>query len=128
MLTGRPTSYTEELEELALEYIDGGYKEHDQVIPSVVGMSILLNVAESTLYRWAEQERGNFQVTLEMCKAAQHQILLNKGLTGDFNATIAKLALANHGHREATSTEVSGPGGGPIQTGIFEFVPVDENS
>jgi len=31
--------------------------------------------------------------------------LVNKGLTGDFNATITKLMLANHGYSEKQSID-----------------------
>ena len=124
---GRPSKYSEEINQMAKDYIDN-YKDHDHPLPSVVGMAVVLNIAKSTLYKWAEEGKGNISDTLDKCNQSQELTLLHKGLTNDFSATIVKLALANHGHREATSTEVSGPGGGPIQTGIFEFVPVDENS
>ena len=54
---GRPTSYSKEKEEQALEYMDGGYLDHDQVIPSVVGLAVHLDVAEATLYDEAKEKR-----------------------------------------------------------------------
>ena len=41
-------------------------------------------------------------------------MLLNKGLAGEFNATIAKLLLANHGYSDRQQHEVSGPEGAPL--------------
>nr|WP_296300623.1 terminase small subunit [Gilliamella sp.] len=37
---------------------------------------------------------------LELIKARQEVELINKGLKGEFNASIAKLMLANHGYSE----------------------------
>jgi len=113
-MMGRPTKWSEEMEQQAIAYITEGYKEDDQVIPSISGMALELKVAESTLYKWAEDGRGNFSETLAFCNTAQHQVLLNKGLTGEFNATIVKLALSNHGYSEKTSTDLTS-GGQPIK-------------
>jgi len=41
-------------------------------------------------------------------------VLLHKGLNSEFNATIVKLALSNHGYSEKTSTDVTS-GGQPIK-------------
>jgi F0F1-type ATP synthase gamma subunit len=35
---------------------------------------------------------------------------MNCGLTGEFNSTIAKLALANHGHSEKSQTDITSGG------------------
>ena len=39
-------------------------------------------------------------------------MLINKGLSGDHNPTIAKVLLTEHGYREGT--ELSGEGGKPL--------------
>lgn len=110
----RSTSYTPEIEEKAKAYIDGGYLNEDQVIPSVVGMALSLNVNKSTLYKWAEDGHGTFSDTLATCNDKQHMILLSKGLTSEFSGTIVKLALSNHGYSEKTSTDIT-TGGEKIQ-------------
>ena len=106
------TTYTPEKEQAALDYIETGYIGMGHVVP--VGMASAINVVESTVYKWAADGHGTFSETLAKCKQAQHIELLNKGLTGDFNATITKLALANHGYSEKTSTDVTS-GGEKIQ-------------
>jgi len=121
---GRPTSYSKEKEEQALEYINGGYLDDNQVIPSIVGLAVHLDIAESTLYDWAKKERGTFPVTLAKCMQKQHMVLINSGLAGDFNATIVKLALTNHGYSDKTSTELTGANGGPMQVQEIQFIPV----
>jgi hypothetical protein len=98
------------MEEKALEYIEGGY----DTVPSVVGLAVHLNVSKSTLYKWAEDNRGTISDTLELCNDKQHMMLMSKGLTNEFNSTITKLMLANHGHSEKTSTDITS-GGEKIQ-------------
>jgi len=110
---GRHTECSQEMADKANEYIEN-YAELGDQIPSVVGMAIELNVAESTLYKWAEDEHFDFSETLAFCKTSQHRQLVNKGLSGEFNATITKLALANHGYSEKTSTDLTS-GGEPIK-------------
>jgi hypothetical protein len=102
------------MEEKAKAYIDGGYLNEDQVIPSHVGMALSLNVNKSTLYKWAEDGHGTFSDTLAQCNDKQHMILLSKGLTSEFSGTIVKLALSNHGYSEKTSTDIT-TGGEKIQ-------------
>jgi len=104
------TSFTDEIEQAALAYIEIGYQELDHTIPSVVGMSLALNVNKSTLYKWSDDGHGTFSDTLAKCNAKQHMMLLSKGLSGDYNAAITKLALSNHGYSEKTSTDITSGG------------------
>ncbi len=110
---GRHTECSQEMVDQAEHYIQN-YTECGDAIPSVVGMSIELKVARSTLYKWAEDDQFNFSDTLGKCNDAQHRKLVNQGLTGGFNATIVKLALSNHGYSEKTSTDLTS-GGEPIK-------------
>lgn len=120
-MTGRPTKWSEEMEDKAKEYIVN-YAEHGHPLPSVVGMAVILGVNKTTLYQWVEDERGSFSNTLAMCSDHQELELLNKGLIGDFNPTIVKLALANHGYHDKADNTISAPGGGPVE--VMEFTPV----
>ncbi len=98
---GRPTTYTDELGEMAEEYLLS-YKELGDVIPSIAGMALKLNASKSTLYEWASSERGNVSDTLDRCNQLQESVLINKGLDGTHNPTITKLMMSNHGYREKT--------------------------
>ena len=118
MAAGRPTLYSKEMHDNAKEYIDN-YRDHEHVIPSVVGMAVVLGVNKTTLYQWVIDERGEegdpFSNTLSRCEDMQHIRLLNGGLSNELNPTITKLALANHGYSERTATEHTGANGGPMQ-------------
>ncbi len=110
---GRSTEYCQELQDRADLYLS----ENERPIPSVAGLAVYLNIARSTVYKWAD-ENDDFSDTLEQILAEQELEALNKGLTGDFNATITKLVLANHGYADKQATEISGPGGGPVDTAV----------
>lgn len=100
MPAGRPTKYSEEVVKQAVDYIEGGYKDAGDVIPSVVGLAIHLNRGKSTLYDWANDETKNFSDILAYCLDAQERTLLNGGLAGTLNSNITKLALGKHGYHD----------------------------
>ncbi len=113
---GRPTDYTEAILESAQNYLER-YEDAGDVIPSVAGLSVYLKKARSTIYKWAgEDDKTAFSDILDDILAKQEQVLMNKGLTGDFNSAIVKLALGKHGYSEKTQQELSGPGGGAVHT------------
>ncbi|MBD2785391.1 DNA-packaging protein [Xenorhabdus sp. DI] len=97
---GCPSKLNDELIAKAKHYLYGGYKDEEEaVIPSVAGLACYLAIARSTVYEYAKQS-AEFSDTLEAILALQESKLINKGLTGDFNATITKLMLANHGYSD----------------------------
>lgn len=77
-----------------------------EVLPSVAGLAIYLNIARSTLQAW-EKSNNEFSGTLERLKAVQEVLLVNGGLRGDLNPTIAKLMLANHGYTDKQDIKLS---------------------
>ena len=101
---GRPTDYNEETVSKVNEYLANCPDE----LPSIVGLAIYLETTTKTVYNWAKVEgREDFLHTLDKINDAQHNTALNKGLTGDFNATITKLVLANHGYHDKSESEVT---------------------
>ncbi|EPL6584949.1 DNA-packaging protein [Providencia rettgeri] len=83
----------------AKEYLMGGYETVGDVVPSVAGLACYLGVSRKTVYEWVK-ESTDLSDTLEGILAMQENKLINKGLNGDFNPTITKLMLANHGYSE----------------------------
>jgi hypothetical protein len=116
MPAGRPTKYSPEMLAKAQEYLDGGYLAGGKVIPSHVGLALCLGVDTQTLDNWAENpERIEFFGILKAIQATQQELLLNSGLTGEFNSAITKLVLGKHGYSEKNETTLQGQGGGPVQ-------------
>ena len=126
---GRPSKLNPAMKQAALDYLEDYNDKHEHIIPSVVGMAVVLGVAKSTLYKWAEDESTGFSDTLAKCNDQQELKLINGGLANTFNATIVKLALANHGYSDKQQTELTGANGGPIELdSVFEFIPVSNKN
>jgi hypothetical protein len=96
--TGRPTKYSQEILDVALDYLEN-FEQYGDAVPSQIGLASELGIAISTLHKWKkEPEKEEFSYMLERIKARQEKILLTKGLSGEFNSNIVKLMLAKHGY------------------------------
>lgn len=107
----RPTKYTEELLQLAYEYIEEfetrGAKqrvENDEsweIVPSAVGLARFIGIDSTTLYAWIKEEgKEEFSHIAMAVQDAQHLKLLNGGLKGYLEKSITKLLLSKHGYAE----------------------------
>lgn len=100
MPAGRPTKYNELTLEVAENYLRN-YEKFDDVIPSHIGLSLVLGINAETLYSWNKDPRKpEFTNILERILKKQHQVLISKGLSGEFNSNIAKLVLGKHGYSD----------------------------
>lgn len=103
----RPQKYNDDMQAKAEDY----YKNHESltgdVVPSVCGLACYLEVIEKTLYNWRDVH-PQFLHTLAKIKEKQKKLLLNNGLTGEFNSNITKLMLGNHGFHEKKDIDHSG--------------------
>lgn len=114
---GRPTEYKEEYVNKVDEYLESN-QDIDTIefevdgeavskpiklkvkLPTVEGFALFIDVSKRVLYDW-EKEYPEFLHALDKIRTEQQQRLLDKGLSGDYNPTIAKLILSsNHGMRE----------------------------
>jgi hypothetical protein len=138
MAGGRPTTYKPEYcacvdhylaqqkdEHINYVTLDGkaatGYQARVKVhLPTIEGFALFLNVAVSTLYEW-RGEHKQFSEALGRIVAEQKKRLIDSGLSGDYNSTIAKLILsANHDMREKADVTSDGKA---IPTPILANVP-----
>ena len=99
---GRQTEYTQEHNEKAIAYIAN--LPEGQVIPSIAGLAVYLEVNRSTVYKWRDENK-EFSDTLEYLLDNQEVKALNSGLNGDFTPAITKLVLANHGYSDKQEIE-----------------------
>ncbi len=118
---GRPTKLDDELKAKAEKYLNGGHLQRGDVVPSIAGLARYLNVARQTVTNFGEQD-SDFLGTLESIKAEQERLLLNNGLTGDFNSTIAKLALTNHGYSDKAQVDNTSSDGSMSPNLKIEFI------
>ncbi len=117
---GRPTKYKEEyikeIEQYLQENIDfvdavvestnkqTGRKRYQRIqrvkLPTVEGFAKFIGVPRRTIYDWRDRH-AEFSHTLDKILIEQQERLINKGLSGEYNSTIAKLILSsNHGMAE----------------------------
>lgn len=120
---GRPTLYNEEMQEKADRYIHE-YKNLDEVVPSVAGLCVFLKVRRSTVYGW-EKVHPRIAETLDDIRQLQEKVLLNLGLRGDFNPTITKLALANHGYFDKQELDHTTNGSSINTASTIQYTIVD---
>lgn len=103
---GRPSKLEQALER-AKTYLKGGYLENEEVIPTLAGLAWYAHISRSTLYEYKKISE-EFSDTLEAILALQETKLINKSLLGEFNPTLAKLMLANHGYSDKVKQELAG--------------------
>lgn len=122
----RPTKYNQSILDDTNDYIETYESTYGDKIPSVAGLSLVLNIRRSTIYKWAgEDDKKEFSDILDKLNANQERLLVSSGLSGDFNSAITKLVLGKHGYHDKQDTSLSGPGGGAIQTQVT-FVGVSD--
>ncbi len=133
---GRPSLLNEELLEKAKEYLHGGYKEIDNVVPSTAGLCCYLGVGKTAVYEWAKDTPENklnplrvqFAETLEGIQLMQESMLISGGLNQSFSGTITKLMLANHGYSDKVQTDVTTNGESINKPTVIELVAPNVNS
>lgn len=109
MAGGRPTEYSKEMAEEAWGYLtmcNDTIKDNRLTVnlPSIEGLAMHLEVSRSTVYLW-QKEHPEFSDILEVLLQKQAKALLNNGLSGSYNSTIAKLILTKHGYTDKTEVD-----------------------
>lgn len=100
MPAGRPTDYTEQLVEKAWAYANGGWKAVGDRVPSIAGLACEIGVRRETCHAWANDKTKEFSNILAQIAQMQERTLINRGLDGDFNPSIAKMILTKHGYSD----------------------------
>jgi len=109
---GRPTKLTDEVIELAREYLNGMDDSTDTQLPTIEGLAIELSISRDTVYDW-EKENKEFSYIVSELRAKQAQKLIQNALNNKYNASIAKLILSGkHGYVEQSATDITSKGEG----------------
>lgn len=111
---GRPTTYNDELLELAGSYLSEFEREQHErtgqvakeVIPTVVGLCRYIGRAKSTVYKWlTEDDKSEFSDIVSALEENQQIGLISGGLSGGYNPMITKLILSKHGYSEKSEVD-----------------------
>jgi hypothetical protein len=126
---GRPLTYSKDIIKKAKEYVDKCEdEEYERIrtegpasttyelklkvnLPTIEGLALYLEVNRDTIYDW-ERKYKEFSDILGKLRAKQAKCLIDNGLSGDYNPTIAKVLLTKHGYREGS--ELTGKDGKDI--------------
>jgi len=113
---GRPLEFNKETLEKANEYVDSCLDSWYQQVktegkdsttwdnkievrmPTIEGLAFHLTVSRQTVYDW--ERFSEFAEITERIRQIQADRLIQKGLAGDYNPTIAKVLLGKHGYVE----------------------------
>lgn len=133
---GRPTKYSvkfiKQVEKYLQENVDEvvqvvkqsnsnkGYEMYENKLkvklPTVEGFALYIGVSKSTVYEWKDIY-PEFSDALDRIVEEQRSRLLNSGLSGDYNPTIAKLVLASN-HGMSDKQEIDHTSGGQVIKGV----------
>jgi hypothetical protein len=125
----RPTKYSEEILVKTQAYIDAcndifetidGHTMKEVNIPTIEGLAYELKLNKDTIYSW-RKEHEEFSELIGQLLAKQAKSLVNKGLSGEYNPTIAKVLLTKHGYREGIDSDITTQGE-KISVGIADTV------
>jgi len=79
-------------------------------IPTIEGLSVYLGINRDTVYAW-KADFEEFSDIIDELMSIQADRLLNEGLSGSYNPTIAKVLLTKHGYNDKIEQEHSNPDG-----------------
>ena len=128
----RPSSYSQEIVELAEEYLSYFFNkdeqpEHfEQAVPTIVGLCSHINRGTTTVYNWANDDdpkKAAFRDILDKVLEIQHLKLVNGGLMGFLNPVITKMMLTKHGYSD--KQEVDHTTKGEAMQPAIQFVPAN---
>lgn len=109
MPAGRPSLYTPELLETAQAYVNGAWELNDDAYPQISSLASYLGITRETVREWASSgDKPEFSAIVSELMQKQESVLFNKGIRGEFNASITKLALTKHGYSDKSENTLTG--------------------
>lgn len=97
---GPPTKWKPEIITKARHYLEN-YQDYGKNIPTVARLSQVLGISKDRIYVWSNQkDKKELKVILQQLKVIQEAVLLENGLSSEFNPTITKLLLTKHGYHD----------------------------
>lgn len=142
----RPTEYNSETLTSVAKYLEICTDEVEQLVsgesekftkyenrlkvklPSIEGLALYLGIHKDTIYAW-EKLHPEFSDVIGDLRAKQAEALINNGLSGAYNSTIAKVLLTKHGYRDQQEIDQKTEHSGTVGfTGINIIKPNEPGS
>lgn len=80
------------------------------LVPSVAGLAFVLSKSRECMYEWARQN-NEFSDILNGIAVVQEMLLINGGLSGDFNSAITKMMMTKHGYSDKIESNLTSSDG-----------------
>lgn len=126
MPAGRTPYYSEYIQAAADWYADGGYKEREDIVPTVAGLACALGVSRETIYKW-KGDHPSISDTVTRMMSEQERLLVTGGLGGIYEKTITKLMLhSSHRYSDRAETAHTNPDGSLSRPTRIEIVSATE--
>lgn len=128
---GRPSKYDPMFISSVDDYLSSRTDSYDEKkltvsLPTVEDFAGFIGVNKTTLYEWSKVQ-PDFSNALSKILTEQQNRLINKGLSNEYNPTIAKLILSsNHGMREKSDTDIT-TGGEKMNSVLVRFLDGKDN-
>lgn len=104
-MPGRKTKCDDDLIAAAWAYAEGGWQDVGDKVPSMAGLACEIGVHRETMRLWSKNEDHPFFAILRVIAEKQERVLLNSGLSGEFNPPITKMMLSKHGYSDRVETD-----------------------
>lgn len=115
---GRPSELNDDVIDCAWAYLKGGWRDQGNAVPSVAGLAFALGKSRKAVYEWASQN-DELSNILHSIQTAQEMLLIDGSLTGDFNASFAKLLMTKHGYSDKVEADVRSGDGSMSPKSVF---------
>jgi len=104
---GAPSTYDQDLIDKAEDYLEN-FNDYEQLVPTIAGLALHIGKSRETVYEWSKKDdRPEFSDILCQLMAKQEILLVNKGLSGEFNSAIDKMMLTKHGYSDKQEVDVN---------------------
>jgi len=121
---GFATKYNSDTLLNADHYVNGGYIDLGQCLPTSAGLARHLKCCRMSLYLWAKKY-AEFNEVIESLNCEQEMLLVNGGLSNKYNANITKLMLSQHGYHSKVDSDVTSAGAPITQIQIVALTDDD---
>lgn len=130
MPSGRISDYKPELVEKAWAYVNGGWAEIGDRVPTIAGLACEIGISRETCYEWSKHEDKVFSDILRKIAQVQERQLVNNGLEGKFNPSITKMMLTKHGYSDRVENDHTSSDGSmsPPETIVLRGIKPDDAS